>query len=141
MKYVTKYLYDLPLIRDESLLKKLERKKKFKKFKIENENNNIMIKKNEIKLSDCPLDELFMWSIFIYSGKEQDMDLIKYYWSLTTKPVGCALAAIIVYDRFMQKSFISSDFKEQLKRAKKFVHIFNYIKYLKGLKKLKFLFL
>ncbi len=77
MKYVTKYLYDLPLIKDESLLKKLERKKKSKKFKIETENNNIMIKKNEIKLSDCPLDELFMWSIFIYSGKEQDMDLIK----------------------------------------------------------------
>ena len=106
MREISKNLYDLPLISEETLIGKM---------------SGVRTSSNEVKLSGYPLDELFMWSILIYSGKEQDMDLIKYYWSLTTKPVGCALAAIIVYDRFMQKSFISSDFKEQLKRAKKFV--------------------
>jgi len=104
MREISKNLYDLPLISEETLIGKM---------------SGVRTSSNEVKLSDYPLDELFMWSILIYSGKEQDMDLIKYYWSLTTKPVACALTAMIVYDRFMQKSFINRELKEQLKEIKK----------------------
>ena len=104
MHEISKNLYELPLINEETLIGKMA---------------GVRTSSNEVKLSDYPLDELFMWSILIYSGKEQDMDLIKYYWSLTTKPVACALTAMIVYDRFMQKSFINRELKEQLKEIKK----------------------
>jgi hypothetical protein len=102
MYEISENLYDLPL-KNENLptIKLLD-----------------LNKKETNKISEYPLDELFMWSILIYSGKEDDLELIKFYWSLTTKPIACALAAIIVYDRLMKKSFINREFKEQLKEVK-----------------------
>lgn len=101
MKDISNYLYDLPLIF-------LETKKKIDKT------NSI-----ESEFSDYIMDELFMWSTLIYSGQEKDMKLIKYYWSLTSRPIACALAAIIVYNRIAKKSFVNREFKQLLKRASK----------------------
>jgi hypothetical protein len=103
MRSISKYLYDLPLVKEDNIvgIAKLDRKK------------------NEGQFSEYPLDELFMWSILIFSGKDDDMDLIKYYWSLTSKPIACALAAMLVYDRFLEKQFINREFKQQIKEARK----------------------
>ena len=60
-----------------------------------------------------------MWSIWSFSGKDEDFDLIKYYWTLTSKPITCALAAMVVYDRFLNKSFVNREFKESIKKLKK----------------------
>ncbi len=72
-------------------------------------------------LSDYPMDELFMWSLLVYSGKDEEFNLIKYYWSLTSKPIACAFAAIIVFERFRQKSFVCDELKAKLEKIKRYV--------------------
>ena len=77
-------------------------------------------KKDDKSLSDSPLDELFMWSILTFSGKDEDIDLIKYYWTLTSKPIVSALAAMVVYNRLLNNSFVNREFKESVKKLKKY---------------------
>ncbi len=72
-------------------------------------------------LSDYPMDELFMWSLLLYSGKDEEFNLIRYYWSLASKPIACALAAIIVFTRFQMMSFVSDELKAKLEKVKKLV--------------------
>lgn len=62
------------------------------------------------------MDELFMWSLLLYGGKDEEFDLIKYYWSLTSKPIACAFAAILVFTRFQKKSFVSEELKAKLEK-------------------------
>ena len=111
MREICRYLYELPMS-EEDLMSSLAKTE---------------IKKGESKLSDCPMDELFMWSILIFSGKEEDSELIKYYWSLTSKPITCALAAVCVYNRLMKKNFVNREFKESIKKQTEysyFIYIF-----------------
>jgi hypothetical protein len=104
MRDISKRLYSLPLEDEDQVsgIAKLDFKKDESKY-----------------LSDCPMDELFMWSILIFSGKEEDADLIKHYWTLTSKPINCALAAMCVYNRFLKKSFVNREFKEKIKKQRK----------------------
>lgn len=104
MREISDFLYKLPL-EDEDSISGIAK---------------IDFKKDETKyLSDYPMDELFMWSILIFNGKEDDVDLIKHYWTLTAKPITCALAAMCVYSRFLDKSFVNREFKESIKKQKK----------------------
>jgi hypothetical protein len=99
MKKVYDCVYILPLTNQEIINKKTS-----------------SMESNE--LSDFPLDELFMWSLLLYSGKESEFDLIKYYWSITSKPLACALAAILVFKRFQKESFVTDELKVKLEKVK-----------------------
>lgn len=101
MEEVSHSLYELPL--NESI---------FAVGKSDESNAN---------LSDNLLDELFMWSILIFSGKPEDSELIKHYWTLTTKPITCALAAMVVYDRFFEFPFVNDELKELLTKQKRYL--------------------
>ena len=106
MKDISSSLYSLPLEDEDQIsgIAKIDYKKDDAKY-----------------LSELPMDELFMWSILTYSGKEEDVDLIKHYWTLTSKPITCALAAMCVYSRFLGKSFVNREFKEKIKKLKKYI--------------------
>jgi hypothetical protein len=65
------------------------------------------------------MDELFMWSILLYGGQESELNLIKYYWSMTSKPLACAMAAILVYGRFQKMNFVSDELKAKLEKVKR----------------------
>lgn len=65
------------------------------------------------------MDEVFMWSLLLYSGKESELELIKYYWSITSKPIACALAAVLVYTNFQKQSFVSDELKAKIERVKR----------------------
>lgn len=69
--------------------------------------------------SEYPLDELFMWSLLLYSGQESELDLIKYYWSICTRPLACAMGAILVYSRFQKMNFVTEELRAKLGKAKK----------------------
>ena len=76
---------------------------------------------DEQEMSQCTFDHLFMWSILLFSGKEADFELIKYYFSFTTHPIICALAAINVYKRLYEVNYISKETKERILEGQKYI--------------------
>lgn len=66
------------------------------------------------KYSFYPNDELFVWSLLLYSGKESDLNLIRYYWSNCKQPIACCIIAVILFNRLQAKSYIPNDLKEQM---------------------------
>ena len=60
-----------------------------------------------------------MWSLLLYSGKESELELIKYYWSITSKPIACALAAMLVYSKFQEQNFVSDELKAKIEKVKR----------------------
>ena len=67
---------------------------------------------NEKKKTDYPYDELFIWSLTLYSGHQEDLNLIKLYWSKSKFPIACALVAKIIFKNFCKQSFIPDHLKE-----------------------------
>ena len=67
-------------------------------FNYENESEEISDQMRESSLND----RIFMWAILLF-GCENDLDIIKYFWSKTNHPVSCALAAMVIYQRLMNK--------------------------------------
>ena len=43
---------------------------------------------NAKRSSNEPYDDLFVWSLLLYSGEEADMRLMRYFWSKTKHPIG-----------------------------------------------------
>jgi hypothetical protein len=68
-----------------------------------------------VHTSTQPYDELFMWSLLLYSGKENDAILCRHFWSKTKYPIACALVAIIAYNNLLSENFVPEDLKEKLK--------------------------
>lgn len=73
-----------------------------------------MVTGNKLESTRLPYDELFVWSLLLYSGRETDLRLIKHFWHRTKYPMACALVAMSVYKYFLNKSFIPEDLKESL---------------------------
>lgn len=64
--------------------------------------------------SSHPFDELFMWSLVQYSGKEDEFELIKAYLSLCKDPIACCLIGVIIYKRLYKAHYIPDKLKEKL---------------------------
>jgi len=73
---------------------------------------------NSADASESLSDELFMWSILTFSGRIGDTELLYHYWSLTSKPISCALAAMVVYERFLEFFFVSDQLKDLINEQK-----------------------
>jgi hypothetical protein len=88
--------------------------------KTEDETLNLKIKSffdaedNPREITSCPFDELFIWSIMLYSGRQKEFDLIKHYWSFTKYPIACCLMAIVLYNRFQKKHYVPDELKNKL---------------------------
>ncbi len=65
-------------------------------------------------MSDIPYDELFIWSLLLCTGDENDLMLTKFYWSQTKHPIACALTAIVIYKRISKLSCITEHLKKSL---------------------------
>ena len=65
-------------------------------------------------ISTEPYDELFIWSLLLYSGSEQDMNLSRFFWSRSKHPLACCLVAMIVYKILCTKNFIPNDLKNKM---------------------------
>lgn len=61
-----------------------------------------------------PYDELFIWSLLLYAGKENDLKLAKHFWYKSKYPIACCLLAISVLKYFLGENFIPEDLKEKL---------------------------
>lgn len=64
--------------------------------------------------TDQPYDELFMWSLLLFSGNEDDLKLIRHFWSKTKFPLACSLAGIIIYKSLIKENFVPDDIKDKL---------------------------
>lgn len=73
--------------------------------------NNVIDHEN---VSDCPFDELFIWSLLLYSGHEKELELIKFYLSRTKHPIACCLTAMLLYNRFQEKHYVPDELKVKL---------------------------
>lgn len=69
---------------------------------------------NKIHSTNLPYDELFIWSLLLYSGQETDLRLIKHFWHRSKYPMACSLVAMSVYKCFLDENFIPEDLKESL---------------------------
>lgn len=65
-------------------------------------------------VSNVPYDELFIWSLLLYSGNENDLDLPKHFWSKSKYPIACCLIGIITFNSLMQENFVPDDLKESM---------------------------
>ena len=64
--------------------------------------------------SNYPYDELFLWSLLLYSGVEGDTKLSNYFWAKSQYPLGCCMVGIIVYNNLMNENFVPDDLKEKI---------------------------
>lgn len=84
-------------------------------------------KKNEQSESETSYsrnDELFIWSLLLYSGKEKEEEketkLIWDYWSLSTYPIACCLIAMLFIKRLQRRHFVPDELKEKLNNLSRF---------------------
>jgi hypothetical protein len=101
MKNIFLDLYDLPEV------KKTGKSNKIKNNDLESQK----IKKFE---KNYTFDDIFIWSLTLYSGKEEDFELIKKYLSLSKNPIACCLAGMIIYKRFKECHYISDKLRENI---------------------------
>ena len=67
-----------------------------------------------VNISTEPYDELFIWSLLLYSGNEPDMNLCRFFWSRSKHPLACCMVAIIVYKNLRSRNFVPGDLKNKL---------------------------
>ena len=67
--------------------------------------------------SDQPYDELFLWSLLLYSGEKEDLKLPFHYWSKTKYPIACCMAGIILFKNLIKKNYVPDDLKESMKNV------------------------
>lgn len=67
-----------------------------------------------INTSHQPYDELFIWSLLLYGGDENDKKLMKHFWLRAKYPMACCFVAIIVYNFLARKKFMPDDLKEKI---------------------------
>jgi hypothetical protein len=65
--------------------------------------------------TDYPYDELFLWSLLLYSGFDNEAKLSNYFWSKSKFPLACCMVGIIIYNCLQNESFVPDDLKEKLK--------------------------
>lgn len=70
--------------------------------------------KKERHTTDQPYDELFVWSLLLYAGNDEDLKLPRFFWSRTKQPIACCLAAINIYQNFKQENFVPDYLKEEM---------------------------
>ena len=75
-------------------------------------------KTDDTIVSECLSDEIFMWSILVLSDNKDDPELIHHYWTHTSKPICCALAAMVVYERFLELPFVHDELKLIINKQK-----------------------
>jgi hypothetical protein len=68
-------------------------------------------------VSDQPYDELFIWSLLLYSGEKDDLKLSFHFWSKTRYPIGCCMLGIIIYKDLITKNYVPDDLKEKMKNV------------------------
>jgi hypothetical protein len=68
----------------------------------------------QISVSTKPYDELFIWSLLLYSGEEKDVKLMKHFWSKTNHPMACCFIGLLVLQKFLSQNFIPDDLKEKI---------------------------
>lgn len=68
----------------------------------------------ERQTSEQPYDELFIWSLLLYSGNDEDLKLPRLFWSKAKFPVACCLAAIIIYQNLMTGNLVPDYLKEEM---------------------------
>ena len=68
----------------------------------------------EKQTSDKPYDELFIWSLLLYSGNSTDLDLPRMFWSKTKHPIACCLAAVIIFQNLIAENFVPDYLKEEM---------------------------
>ncbi|CAF0775680.1 unnamed protein product [Brachionus calyciflorus] len=64
--------------------------------------------------SQEPYDELFIWSLLLYSGNESDLDLARHFWSKSKYPVACCLVGIIAFKTLLGENFVPDDLKDSM---------------------------
>lgn len=70
-----------------------------------------------IMISRQPYDELFIWSLLLYSGNEADLELSRFYWSKAKRPIACCLVAMIAFNNLIEKNFVPNDLKAKMRIA------------------------
>ncbi len=84
----------------------------FKRFNIDDK---------EKIMTNQPYDELFIWSLLLYSGSKEDLRLPRFFWSKSKFPIACCLAAIIIYQNLKSESLIPDYLKEEMDLAIKYL--------------------
>jgi hypothetical protein len=73
-------------------------------------------KERIINMSHQPYDELFLWSLLLYSGNDQEIKLSKYFWSKAKYPIASCLVGIIAYRLLLNENFVPDDLKDKMKQ-------------------------
>ena len=69
-----------------------------------------------VNSSTQPYDELFIWSMLLYSGSEKDVKLSKYFWSKSRYPIAVILVGIIAYRALLDENFVPDEMKDKMKK-------------------------
>jgi len=64
--------------------------------------------------TEQPYDELFIWSLMLYGGNDEDLRLPRFFWSRAKYPIACCLAAIIIYQNLKLENLIPDYLKEDM---------------------------
>ena len=80
--------------------------------------SNIVLKRRD-ELSKYPYDELFMWSFTLFSGKKCELELMQYYWSLSSHPIACCIAICLLCERLENSFYVSDNLKLDLTELRK----------------------
>jgi hypothetical protein len=64
--------------------------------------------------TEQPYDELFIWSLMLYGGIDEDLRLPRFFWSRAKYPIACCLAAIIIYQNLKLENLIPDYLKEEM---------------------------
>jgi hypothetical protein len=74
-------------------------------------------KERVVNTSRQPYDELFLWSLLMYSGNDEDLKLSRYFWCKSKYPVATCLVGIIAYRFLLGKNFVPDDLKDKMKQV------------------------
>lgn len=68
-------------------------------------------------ISETPYDELFIWSLLLYSGEKNDLNLPFHFWSKTKYPIACCMLGIIIYKDLITRNYVPDDLKDNMKKV------------------------
>jgi len=57
-------------------------------------------------------DRLFIWSLLLF-GHNKGLEIIKHFWSVTNKPISCALVAMIIFKKLRAKQNFLNTFERK----------------------------
>lgn len=60
-------------------------------------------------------EHLFIYSLFLYGGKEEEKMLIDYFWKRCYQPIACLMNAIYIFKKLSKFPFIQTKFIDTLK--------------------------